>query len=75
MAPAKEKALPASMTVPETGVTLTRDVRSFVVAYKSEGITVELPGYYPAGAGEGVHVGNDMLVVDEALRLLKSSMS
>jgi HTH-type transcriptional regulator/antitoxin MqsA len=71
---AKEKALPATMTAPETGVTLTRDVRPFVVAYKGASVTVELPGYYPVGAGDGVHVGGDMRVVDEAIRLLKEKV-
>ena len=31
------------------GEALTRGVRPFVVAYKSETVTVELPGYYPTG--------------------------
>ena len=42
------------MTSPETGEALTRDVRPFVVTYKGETITVDLPGYYPAGEGDGV---------------------
>jgi HTH-type transcriptional regulator/antitoxin MqsA len=59
------------MASPEMGELLTRGVRPFEVAYKGTRIMVDLPGYYPAGEGEGVHVGDDMSVVDEALRELK----
>jgi HTH-type transcriptional regulator / antitoxin MqsA len=67
----KEQALPETMISPETGETLTRGVRPFTVAYKDMNVTVELLGYYPRGEGDGVHVGKDMSVVDEALRELK----
>jgi HTH-type transcriptional regulator / antitoxin MqsA len=63
--------LPNTMIAPDTGELLTRGVRPFVVSYKGESVTVELPGYYPAGAGDGVHVGDDVSVVDEALRGLE----
>ncbi|RVC56396.1 type II toxin-antitoxin system MqsA family antitoxin [Mesorhizobium sp. M00.F.Ca.ET.038.03.1.1] len=69
-----EKVLPDTMISPETGETLTRGVRPFTVEYKGESVTVELPGYYPAGEGDGVHVGKDMSVVDEALRSLKEKV-
>jgi HTH-type transcriptional regulator / antitoxin MqsA len=71
---AKDQILPETMTAPETGEALTRGVRPFVVAYKGETITVDLPGYYPTGEGDGVHVGKDMSVVDEALRALKEKI-
>ena len=71
---AKDKVVPETMTAPETGEVLTRGVRPFVVAYKGESVTVELPGHYPAGEGDGVHVGKDMSVVDEALRALKEKI-
>jgi len=45
-----------------------------VVAYKGESVTVDLPGYYPAGEGDGVHVGDDMDVADKALRTLKEQI-
>jgi HTH-type transcriptional regulator/antitoxin MqsA len=35
---------------------------------------VGLPGYYPQDDGEGVHVGNDMSVVDRALLALKEKV-
>jgi HTH-type transcriptional regulator/antitoxin MqsA len=68
------KTLPETMTSPETGETLTRGVRPFVVAYRVESVTVDLPGYYPLGDGDGVHVGKDMRVVDEALRAIKEKV-
>lgn len=67
----KEQDLPRTMTSPETGEELTRGTRPFVVTYKGESLTVDLPGYYPTGVGEGVQVGNDMDVIEEALRTLK----
>ena len=68
---AKQPQLPDTMMAPETGELLRRDVRPFKVQYKEENIVVDLPGYYPAGDGESVHVGDDMRVVVDALRLLK----
>lgn len=67
----KEKPAVETMVSPETGETLMRGVRPFTVMYKDESVTAELPGYYPSDDGDGVHVGKDMSVVDEALRLLK----
>jgi HTH-type transcriptional regulator/antitoxin MqsA len=71
---AKEKSLPNTMTSPESGEMLIRGVRRFAVTYKGETIAVDLPGYYPAGDGDGVHVGTDMRLVDEALRTLKEKI-
>ena len=70
----KDKALPSTMPCPETGETLRRDVRPFAVRYKGQEQVVDLPGYYPKGDGESVHVGNDMAVADEALRQLKEQV-
>ena len=67
----KDEPLPKTMISPESGETLTRGVRPFTVAYKGESVVVDLPGYYPAGEGEGVHIGEDVVVVDQALRGLK----
>lgn len=65
------KMLPEAMSSPETGEQLIRSARPFEVVYKGSSVMVDLPGYYPAGEGEGVHVGEDMRVVDEALRELR----
>lgn len=63
-----------TMISPETGEVLQRGSRTFSVSYKGASVVVELPGYYPADAGEGVHVGDDMAVVDAALRTLKEQV-
>ena len=63
--------LPETMASPETGEVLRRGLRPFAVTYKGTSITVDLPGYYPAGDGDGVHVGEDMRAVDGALRDLR----
>ncbi len=64
----------ATMIAPETGDLLTRGVRPFSVSYKGAACDVDLPGYYPDGNGDGVHVGDDMRVVDQALRQLKEQV-
>ena len=69
--PAQTREFPSSMTSPETGELLTRGVRPFTVSYKGHSVTVDLPGYYPDGEGDGVHVGDDMAAADAALRALK----
>lgn len=66
--------LKKTMPSPVSGETLTRGLRPFTVAYKGRNITVDLPGYYPKGAGDGVHVGSDLSVVDRALRTLKEKV-
>lgn len=69
-----ERDMPETMVSPETGETLRRGVRPFVVTYKGKSITVELPGYYPESGDDGIHVGNDMAVSDAALRALKEEI-
>lgn len=71
---ALKKDLPDTMVSPETGETLRRGVRPFLVTYKGKSITVELPGYYAENGDEGVHVGEDMAVSDAALRALKEEL-
>lgn len=68
------KELPETMASPETGETLRRGIRPFMVTYKGKSITVELPGYYPEHGDDGVHVGDDMAVTDAALRALKEEV-
>ena len=69
-----EQGLPPEMRSPETGEVLTRGVRPFTVTYKGHAKTVDLPGYYPQGEGDGVLVGNDMALADAALRSLKEQV-
>jgi HTH-type transcriptional regulator / antitoxin MqsA len=73
MAPAVQ-TLPDTMVSPETGEVLRRDVRPFIVTYKGQSKTVDLPGYYPANGDDGVHVGDDMDVTDIAVRALKEEV-
>jgi HTH-type transcriptional regulator/antitoxin MqsA len=63
--------LPPVMPCPETGQALRRDIRPFTLRYKGHEAVVDLPGYYPDGGGESVHVGADMAAADDALRMLK----
>jgi HTH-type transcriptional regulator/antitoxin MqsA len=69
-----KKDLPDTMVSPETGETLRRGLRPFIVTYKGKSIPVELPGYYPDNGDDGVHVGDDMAVTDAALRMLKEEI-
>jgi HTH-type transcriptional regulator/antitoxin MqsA len=58
---------------PETGEKLVRGVRPFAVRYEGRERIVELPGWYPTKkGGQGLHIGNDMDVVDRALIELKA---
>ncbi|WP_276120797.1 type II toxin-antitoxin system MqsA family antitoxin [Pararhizobium qamdonense] len=66
--------LAGQMPSPENGEMLKRSVRPFTVSYKGKSRLVDLPGYYPAGDGDGVHVGKDMDVVDQALREIKEEV-
>jgi HTH-type transcriptional regulator/antitoxin MqsA len=68
------QTLPDTMVSPETGEVLRRDVRPFIVTYKGQSKTVDLPGYYPANGDDGVHIGDDMNVTDVALRALKEEV-
>ena len=70
----REQKLPETMASPETGETLYRGTRPFVVTYKGKSITIELPGYYPESGAEGIHVGDDMTITDAALRTLKEQI-
>jgi HTH-type transcriptional regulator/antitoxin MqsA len=60
-----------TMISPETGEPLSRGVGPFTVLDKGQSITVDLPGWYPEGDGDGVLVGDDMAAADQALRDLK----
>ena len=57
---------------PETGKILHRDVRAIEFAYKGERIFVDMPGWYPDDDSDGVFTHEDMIVSDQALRILKA---
>ncbi|HEY1933558.1 MAG TPA: type II toxin-antitoxin system MqsA family antitoxin [Acetobacteraceae bacterium] len=71
---ANAQDVPPTMHCPTTGQILCRDTRPFPVRYKGHELTVDLPGYYPDGHGESVHVGADMAAANEALRQLKEQI-
>lgn len=73
MAVSKQE-LPKTMISPETGETLRRGTRPFLVTYRNKSSTVEQPGYYSETGGERVHVGDDMAISDIALRTLKEEI-
>ena len=64
----KAQTLPPTMPCPETGRELRRDTRPFTLRYKAHEVVVDLPGYYPDGDGESVHVGADMAAAPEDRR-------
>ena len=60
------------MIHPETGEILHRDVRAITYTYKGEGITVNVPGWYPANGNDGILTREDCSVGDKALAELKA---
>lgn len=58
---------------PETGARLSRGERPVVVRYRGGQLSVDLPGWYPEGDGEGLHDPADMRVLDRALNRLKAA--
>lgn len=63
--------MPRTKIHPETGETLSRGVRPFVVRYGGRSRTVQLPGWYPRNGGDSLHEGRDMDVADAALLQLR----
>lgn len=56
---------------PETGETLTRDVRPFEVTVGDMSEIVQLPGWYPAVDGDSIHSGTDSRDVDDTIKRLR----
>ena len=56
---------------PITGKSMVRDTRPMELKYKSESVTVQMPGWYCLDSGESIHTGEDMKVSDAALKELK----
>lgn len=57
-----------TMVCSDTGAVLRRGVRPFTISCRGQSVCVDLPGYYPEGASQGVMVGDDMAPSDAALR-------
>lgn len=62
----------ANPVCPTTGAPMQRGVRPLTLTYKGESITVDMPGWYPDGPGDGILTGIDMKVSDRALNRLKA---
>ncbi|WP_426435281.1 type II toxin-antitoxin system MqsA family antitoxin [Bradyrhizobium genosp. P] len=56
---------------PVTEKPMVRDTRALELKYKSESVTVQMPGWYCSASDESVHTDDDMKVSDAALRNLK----
>ena len=56
---------------PDTGAILHRGVRRQTVRYGSLAREVEVPGWYPEGASDGIHTGSDLMEADRAYRELR----
>lgn len=66
-----ERPLPETMTSPFDGSVMRRGTRPVTISYGGKSVVVDLPGYYPEHDGEGVHVGDDLKVADDAVAALK----
>ena len=56
----------------ETGAELKRDIRPFTINYQGHSKTFDMPGWYPTEGDEGIFTHEDMIVSDQALRILKA---
>jgi HTH-type transcriptional regulator/antitoxin MqsA len=53
---------------------LTRGVRRVTLIYRYLSRTIDMPGWYPEGDGDGLHTGEDLAVSDAALRQMKAEV-
>lgn len=59
---------------PNDGQEMVRDVRPMTIAYKGCEATFDMPGWYCAKCGEGIHSGADMKASDRELNKLKAEI-
>ena len=57
---------------PETGERLRRDVRPMEISYASYSRTLQVPGWYPEGEGDGIHTGADLVEVNAAVKEMRA---
>jgi HTH-type transcriptional regulator/antitoxin MqsA len=60
-----------TISSPETGKPLMRDIRPMTLTYKGQSTTFDMPGWYGEDDNDSVHSGIDMQVSDAALKQLK----
>lgn len=56
----------------ETGERLMRDIRPFTITYQGHSKTFDMPGWYPAGAGDATFTDEDLKIYDKAIKELKA---
>lgn len=56
---------------PVTGEVLSRQTRKQVVSWNGKSVSVDVPGWYPAGDGDSLHSGRDLMEKHRARRSLK----
>lgn len=59
---------------PMCGVEMQHGYRTLTLTYKDQSSTFDMPGWYCANCGEGVHTGKDMQESDRQLNLLKAKV-
>lgn len=57
---------------PDTGERLHRDVRPMTITYAAFSRTLDVPGWYPAGDGDAIHVGSDLDGIDTAVEEMRA---
>ena len=58
---------------PVTGEALRRGVRTETVSYGDRSEILQVPGWYPEGAGDGVHTGADLAEENPTWKRLKDA--
>ena len=56
---------------PETGAVLRRGVRPTTYTYAGRSVTVDQPGWWPDGDGDGILTGPDLAATDHLLDDMK----
>lgn len=58
---------------PKTGEVLRRDARIQTLSVGSLSLEVEVPGWYPEGAGDSIHSGAELQAIDQAYLELRAA--
>jgi HTH-type transcriptional regulator / antitoxin MqsA len=58
---------------PKTGEVLRRDARIQTLSVGSLSLEVEVPGWYPEGAGDSIHSGAELQAIDQAYLELRTA--
>jgi len=58
---------------PKTGEVLRRDARIQTLSVGSLSLEVEVPGWYPEGDGDSIHLGAELEAIDQAYLELRAA--